>query len=505
MLLSELQVGDKLDFDPTITLTEYNDMLATWTKCRDAFDGGVVIKNKGEDYLPKLSSKQTQGDYDDYLERACWLDATGVTGKAFRGMVFRKDPIVDGNINIVSADGSTVEDLLREVFDELFKVNRVGVLEDFQKMDGSQLTQLEAESTGIGSHTSLYKAENIINWKVDVIDGVKQPVYFVLTETRDIPGKNPLQPEQETIYRILFVENKTYFQMVISEKKTGKVTDYIVDEIVVPLKNGSPLNRIPFWVLDSDGINIGVNTPVIYGLVELNFAHYRNSADYERELHRIAIKTAIFPGWDKNEPIELGGALATPEGETPFILESKSTSPLNAEMTKKEERMASLGAQMLAQKGRYIQSAQTAQIQSRGESSIVASLARSIENVFSMIFSFKGEWSGTGPVKIELNTDFDETRYDSSDLKPLFELLQGGGLSFDAYFNALNQLEMYPKGWTQENEIAAIANTQEVLTAMPSGDFDLLQQQINEISLKLQKPEGEDDDRESGRPINTSV
>jgi len=54
---------------------QYAEGESKWQKCRDAFDGGEAVKARGETYLPKLGG-QNSDDYDAYLERALYYNAT---------------------------------------------------------------------------------------------------------------------------------------------------------------------------------------------------------------------------------------------------------------------------------------------------------------------------------------------------------------------------------------------------------------------------------------------
>lgn len=506
--------GKELEFNPTLTRGEYNLMAPVWRKCRDAKSGGVAIKAAREQYLPKLKSDQTDKSYDDYVERAYWYGATGRTVEAFVGMIFRKSStltVENGDEDVVkellsetTSGGNDSESLMREITEEVMVVNRVGVLEDYPQMEESvEMTQLEVERLGVHSYTTVYRTEDILNWKVEEIDGRTIPTMFVLAEREESEGENPLNPKVSRIIRVLYLQPEfefdgvtplklsdlVYKQAVIEEVKTkgSKEAKYYVRKVIVPMKSGAVMNKIPFFVLSSRGEDESkIYVPPIYDLVEVNIGHYRNSADYEREMHWISIKTAVFPGWDKEKygDLEVGGALASPPDQTPFILESGSSSPLKDELTKKEERMATLGAQLLAQKGRYVQAEGTARIQSRGESSIVADIARAVSDVMGKVFTLKSRWSGISEdviVSVHLNTDFNEDRMDASNMKGFMELLQAGKISFDVYFYNLKKMEVYPDGWTQEQEIDAIIETQEILNSMTDEKFETLQQQILEM------------------------
>lgn len=499
---------------------EYADMSQVWERCRDAYAGGFEIKRKGEGYLPKLNTSQKKSDYEDYLNRAYWYGGVNKTVIAFVSMINRKPPSfkLDGSqtddfkdfLKHVTSGGKSAEDFVREILQEVFIVNRVGVLEDFPSMlneDGEvlQMTVLQAEENQIASMSSVYKAEDIINWFVEEIDGKEMPTLFVLREERtEFDSEDSFQAKTYYAYRLLFLEEEFLEDSEGNQTPTGNIrygqavfapgeskNTWVLESLVYPQKDGDFLTEIPFWIITGEGIDYGSpKIPIIYDLVEVNLGHYRNTADYERELHRVSTKTAIFPGWNKDimkgEP-EIGGSIASPPGETPFILESKTPSPLKEELTNKEKRMATLGAQLLAQQGRYVQAADTAKIQARGETSVVASVARSVALSVGTVFSFKVDWSDVGiEVSVELNTDFDETPFNAQDLKTLMELLQGGTLSFQAFYHALEALEVYPENWSMDQEIESIHETTELLQGQNSSEeFNALQSQILEIQNSI--------------------
>ncbi len=523
MITEEFKVGQVIEFDPTIVHEQYALMSMAWQKCRDAVAGGVVIKSKTTDYLARLNSRQDQKDYDDYLDRAYWYGATGKSVDTLLSMVFRKSPAltfeedeadtvkitqIQDVLSRVTSTGHSFEDFSRETLEEILIVNRVGILEDFPEQlldpEGNAilLSQFDEEELGRRSFSAVYKTEDILNWRVEMFGADLVPSLYVLREKVEDSKVNSFVPGKKDQYRILYLFKQgdetgqvEYRQIVIEPVQTSSdsgAIEYRVISVITPLMDGKPLTRIPFWVLDDDGVTTtDVEVPLIYDLAEVNIAHYRNTADYERELHTVAIKTAIFPGWDKrtNGDPEVGGALGTPPDQIPFILESKNNSPLDTEMKQKEERMATLGAQLLAHKGRFVESAETAQIHGRGESSVVASVARSTGAGLSEVLMFKLAWSGFPDtlITLTLNTDFDEMMFSAQDMTAVTALLQAGTISFKTFFYAMQKMEMYSPNWTREQELEAMEEDKEtfgvdseelqavmdVLTAM--------QTQINDI------------------------
>lgn len=551
MINTEFNVGDTLKFDVSSQHVEYVKMVPAWEKCRDAIEGGVRIKDKGESYLPKLNAKQTDADYQDYRNRAYWYGATGKTVGTFLSMIFRRAPSleffqIEGSSDVaddtkdqlhdffgsVTSDGRSFEEVVREVVEEVLDVNRVGILEDYppQAFDSEGLpillSALEAEQLGQRSFTALYETEDIVNWKIEEVNNEKLPTYFVLHETRDEADPvNPFSPSEVHLFRILYLFEEesgevVYKQALLKQRAASDTqrdnsrapsTTYEVIEAYTPMKNGETMKRIPFWVIDADGVEFEqVETPIVYDLVELNIAHYRNSADFERELHNVSTKTAVFPGWNREEMGDptIGGAIASPPDQKPFILESNHTSPIKDEMKEKEQRMATLGAQLLSHKTRYVESSETAQIHSRGESSTIASVARAVGFAMSEVFTFKLEWSGFENVaaQVILNTDFDEATFTAQDLTALMQLYQQGTISFAVFFYALQRMELYPPDWTKEDEINAILEDKETLQGGLGGGvseelmslISNIQTQINEMRDGDEEPEEEGEAETNG-------
>jgi hypothetical protein len=198
---------------------------------------------------------------------------------------------------------------------------------------------------------------------------------------------------------------------------------------------------------------------MINALVNTNIGHFRNSADWENELHWVGIKTLYLPGWAKDihgEPV-LGGAMAGPANSEPKMIEASSDSGLKDEMRNKEERMAVLGAERISQKGRYIPSAETARINSESENSTLTNMSKSLSTSISKVLSFQLKWAGEKlNVDMALNTDFFNDNITGDEVLQWIQAAQQGGISFDTYYYNMKRKEAFPEGWTKEQEIDAL-------------------------------------------------
>lgn len=508
---------------------KYTEMFPYWQKCRDARKGAKAIKDgpNCETYLPRLDSQvildnengkstpQKNREYKNYKSRGIWYGAVGQTVEAFSGIIYEKPVKLKGKkselpkdfeendiIKYASQEDESFTAFMRSCTDEILTVNRVGILEDYpvqKSPDGSiiEMSVAEAEKKKVYSYSIMYKTESIVNWGTTVHKGRKLESFYVLEETWYDYSDSITDPTERLRWRILILDiyeqrevdgelvtvmldTPVYKQVTVVEDKAGiKITD-----IQTPLINGKPFDYIPFWTLSAYGNQLDiVREPEIIDLVEMNIGHFRNSADYENELHYVSIKTVILPGYPVDDPNYgppvLGGALITPDGTSqPSILEATSVSGLANEMKAKEEKMAILGAQMLANKGRYIQSAKTSEIENQGQSGILSSLAGTLEEFFSVILSLKLKWAGLGEegALVILNKEYMKNSMAPEQIKDLVAAVQAGKMSFKTFYYNISKLDMYPDGWTEEDEIKALDSeglgmaSQDILTALDTAN-----------------------------------
>ncbi len=526
-------VGEKLpsNFNVRSQHAKYTEMLPYWQKCRDARLGAKAIKEGGnrEKYLPRLDSQvihnnnngktvdQKDREYNNYRNRATWYGGTGKTVQATRGIIFANKPKISANpkevdsllkesdiINYATQNDESFFALMELSADEIITVNRVGILEDYPVTIGEDgepvsMSLKEYEEQGLTSYSVMYKAEQIINWGTAVHKGKKIESWYNLEEKWMDYEDSATDPTERSRWRILLLEEQEnkelrYKQVVVEEGKDGDK----IKSMFYPMINNEYFDYIPFWCLSTSG-NVAdeVREPDILDLVEMNIGHYRNSADNENELHYLSIATGIFPGWPTgpdDPPPVLGGALATPPDQTPYVMKAEGQSGIQAEMKTKEERMAILGAQMLASKGRYIQSAKTSEIENQGQSGILGSLSSTLETFFSIILALKIEWSfgKEAVVAVAMDKEYLKNNVTIEALTPLLQGLQSGKVSFDTFYYNMSKLGMYPDNWTKEDEQKAIeqqslgANSEEMFTVM-----DSLSKRIMQIEEKLSGKEPE--------------
>jgi hypothetical protein len=506
--LLRANIGDTLDIDFSYTHPNYRQMYANWLKNRDFARGVEYVKKRrysdlhrfdetsglsyagdrtdevyGTAYLPIPNGMlQDLKAYRDYRERAQLYNASGMTVESFMGMLYRKPPVfgyepIDEDIQNeirskvlkrVTPDNRSFTDLCRTISEEVIITNKVGILVDFPStIRDRELSRLEYEELNLTPKVSVYNAETIINWTNTTVDDEVIPLLFVLDESGiefDYEKFTFVEVEQ---YRILLLEDIgndfIYHQILVkntSKSNTTKKKFEVIDK-VTPMKEGRVLNRIPFYVIDKDGLNYDVTgESIINDLVDVNLGHYRNSADLEHNLYLLGLKTLVLPGYstDTYGPPSVGGVLTGPMGFKPFMIEPSSDSGIEKEMQNKEQRMAVLGSQAISQRGKYVQSAATAKINSASEASILASLANFQSDVLTTVLNLILEWSGYSDVKgtVHINTDFYDDIITPDSVIRWTQLRQAGGISTQTWYYNLEKRDVFPPDWSLEKELGLI-------------------------------------------------
>jgi len=424
---------------------EYNNNVNIWTRTRDGIFGQDVIKEKSIEYLPMLNGQSPEG-YAGYLKRASYVNFSSRTMNASLGQLFRKSPIVNDvdeemveNINLA---GSSFNYFFRDVAKEVMIVNRVGILLDYSVEQGRP-------------YLTAYSAESIINWRVEVVDGIEKMTMVMLEGKKNVVDKNDKYSVKETdIWKELYLDEGVYYVQDWIKGDGGGIVP--VSEPVQPLINGKVFNYIPFYIITSSGINYRISNSAMVDFVNLNLGHYINSADHENMLHWTGAKTVITRGWG-NKPFPVGGAADFPVDGGAEFLQASSDSGLKDELRHKEEQMAAMGSQIISGKGRYVASAETSRISSEGEYATLADISKSLSDSASLIMSDFNAWAGSSDMAVvEFNSDFDTQEIPQGKLIELMGAVQSGYMSMETFFYQLKGYETYPQNWTLDDELKAI-------------------------------------------------
>lgn len=450
---------------------DYVKMLPVWNKCNDAAEGEDAVHARGVTYLPKLIGEKDDA-YKARKERTPFFNATWRTISGLKGMMFRKDPVAELPEAIkeytkdINMAGTPLDMFAQELSEEVLKPGRAGVLVDYPMVETEGMTVAQAAAAGVRPMMQLYKATDIINWKVQRVAGVMRLTLLVLRESADVAGKDEFDNETEERYRVLDLMNGLYRQRVF---KIGDKNDEQVGADIFPQMNSKAMTFIPFIMFGADSLNPGVVTPPLIDLINMNFHHYTVSADYEHGCHYSGLPTLFIFGQapDDDNPIYLGGPAANcipdPQGKAEYAHVDSGFEALQNNLESKEKQMAVLGARMLEQQKTAVESSETQQQRVNGEGSQLASMANVISMGLEKALKIFSEWAGAaGEIKYQINTDYLPVGMSAQELTALVSAWQSNAISGETLHMNLQKGEIIDAETTYEEE-------QERINSNPAG------------------------------------
>jgi hypothetical protein len=450
------------------THPDYNKHLNQWTRCRDVMCGQDAVHAAGEKYLPMLK-EQSAPDYQAYVLRTPFYNATWRTISGLVGMMLRKPPTVNVPENVkpllkdVNQSGTPFQLFLQEVCNDALGIGRLGILVDYP-VASPTITLADAQAAGLRPTMQIYCTESIINWKCEHINGSYMLTMVVLKEKAAIP-KDRYTDDYEDRYRVLvLVEGKYTVELWRMKSKDGKTEEEMLDSYV-PLMNNAPLPYIPFVFIGPDGISVAPEDPPLIDLVNVNLSHYRTNADFEHGCHFVGLPTPWIAGYkpaNDNEKLYIGSATAwifpEPDAKAGYLeFTGQGLTALKDNLASKEQQMAILGARMLEPQKKAAEASDSASIRRKGEESLLASMAQAISLGMTTALKWFVEWAGgavTDDTKAELNRNFFPKPLTAQDLTALVNAWQQAAFSDQTLFENLQQGEIIDSEKTLEAEQA---------------------------------------------------
>jgi hypothetical protein len=499
------------------THPEYDAALPAWLRARDVLAGEDAVKAAGERYLPRLDS-QSDDEFDAYKDRALFFNATARTADGFVGLISRRDATVKcgtrsaergtgngaqgspsrssldlalaGFLDDADMQGTALASYAKNIVGEVVAVGRAGTLIDWE--DASRW-QRHGQSGAPGerrAYAVLYRAEQILNWRTERINGRNVLTLLALLErVESTSPKDEFEPEMVEQIRVLRLVDGGDGAQGPGAQRTARPTSawrYEVEvwqpqrewtwrgsktrwELVeshVPLRLGRPLPRIPFVFHGPRHSLPAVEKLPLTDIIAANLDHYRLDADYKHGLHFTALPTAYVSGFDKGAELRIGSSTAwhteTP-GATAGFLEftGQGLTTFERAMEHDERNMAVLGSRLLEAQKRVGETVDAIELRQSGENSVLTTLALSVSDSLTHVLRWIYWWSSTEElpedigedrVLVQLNTDFSSKGMASDEISAVVAAWQAGAISQKTMFDLFRRGEVLPAGRTDEEE-----------------------------------------------------
>lgn len=446
----------------------YSEWSFAYQKIRDVLKGQDQVQAQGELYLPRPEGMSASA-YQAYVRRASFYGVAERTLSGLAGAITRTPPIltlpprIDSMKETATFEGNSFGVLLEEVVQEVLSVGRVCLCLDYPATGATP---------GSAPYISTFKAEGILDWRTELVNGRKTLTMIRLQEDNEDLRDGAEQHLVMTLEPALTVRR---YHVTTQRNGPGlnATTEVQVGDDVVPVVNGSPLFEIPVVVISPFNLKVDVEKPPMLDLVNVNLAHYRNSADYEHSLFLTSQPTPWVAGSinEKNKPSTIGsGAFwCLPPGSQCGVLEISGAGigSIKDAMADKVSQMASLGARMVyLGKGRN-ETLGTAQLRTRDELSLLASTVNMVEAGLLKLLRLAAEWTQPGSsdqVVLKMHRDFVSSQMDATLLTALIKAWQSGALSHDSLLMNLKRGELIDPNRSLEEEQTLIEEESPGLT-----------------------------------------
>lgn len=435
----------------TTTHREYNDNLELWQRCSDVESGQRAMHRAGEKYLPKNGAESDE-DYKSRLARSDFFNAFYRTVSGLSGMAFRKDPAIelpgamDGYLIDIDLAGTTLITMAKGIVEDVLEYGRIGLLVDHppRPENVAAISQAVADTLGLRPALKVYDAKAIINWRTTRLGNRTILQRVVLREEHEVE-KDEFEADCVTRYRVLDLDDAGQYRQRVFERKDDK--DILVEGPIYPQMNGAAMAEIPFRILGVNGMGFDCEEPPLIDLVDANIAHYQVNSDMRVAMH-FGVPTFYITGYvqgDDEAPLVVGSrtaiVLPDPNAKVGFAEPEGAMIPQMAAAIKElEQRMAILGARMIADETRQAETLGATEIKREGEYSVMASITLAVSDAITWALEAMRDWAGIGgDVVFAITREFNPRGLSAQDLTAIFAGVQQGLISEREAFDLMQR------------------------------------------------------------------
>jgi hypothetical protein len=494
----------------TIPHAAYQAMLPLWQAYRDAYLGEQAVKNArelsrsqrgqytaGTRYLPRPSGMKRADQYAAYRDRPSWVGATERAVQGITGSIFRHEPQIvaptalDPDLADITQTGVSLRMFSEQVVRETLLMGRSGLLVDFPPAEVLPDGRVLAPAPQSRPYWIGYQAEEIINWRTLQRNGDTILSLVVLRECLpDVQGPWGSDDFFVTLdrvqYRVLRLNEAGQYEVSLWREVSttlGQVRGGVaLTNLWVPLRQGQPLDFIPFVFLAPFSIEPAIEKSLLDALIHRNFLCWRHSADYEHALHLTAMPT-FYVSANMEAPPELfigaGTALMLPHPATVGLVEfhGQGLGPHETVLKQDLELMAMFGASILQGTPVGQETATSVQWRMSGSDAPVQSLVSIVSQALTWALQTHAWWKGVTEnvddpaIHMTLNKDLVSNVMPPQQLQALMQALLNGTISFETWYYNLQRGEIARPLIDVEDEQALIDDqqAQRPLVMLPPG------------------------------------
>ena len=421
----------------------YQRMANFWGLIEDLKEGTYKIRSEHRKYLPQLE-REVDDSYDRRLSRSNVVPFMQRIEKMLAGMLVRKPVRLDGVSDLVreqlfdvSLEGDDLNVWLYTTARTVISYGHCGVLVDAPK-DGDK----------VRPYWVTYEPKNILGWRTEVIDGVRQLTQLRLMEQVVEPdGKYG-----EKIVKQIRVLEPGRFEIHRKDKK-GEYK--LHDEGEMSIKD-----KIPFSVAYSNRVGYYESRSPLYDIAELNLKHYQIQSDLDNILHISSVPLLAVFGYPNSDEITTGPSEALslpPESRMEYI--SPSSDSYESQFRRLEDLKDQINTLSLAAVlGQKLvgETAEAKRIDRSQNDSTMMVVAQRMQDLIDNCLKFHSEYLNEPNAGSSfVNRDFVTARLEPQEIQSLLALFTAGTISQETLLTQLSSGEILGDDFDVEEEVEA--------------------------------------------------
>ena len=421
----------------------YQRMANFWGLIEDLKEGTYKIRSEHRKYLPQLE-REVDDSYDRRLSRSNVVPFMQRIEKMLAGMLVRKPVRLDGVSDLVreqlfdvSLEGDDLNVWLYTTARTVISYGHCGVLVDAPK-DGEK----------VRPYWVTYEPKNILGWRTEVIDGVRQLTQLRLME-------HVVEPDGkygEKIIKQIRVLEPGRFEIHRKDKK-GEYK--LHDEGEMSIKD-----KIPFSVAYSNRVGYYKSRSPLYDIAELNLKHYQIQSDLDNILHISSVPLLAVFGYPNSDEITTGPSEALslpPESRMEYV--SPSSDSYESQFRRLEDLKDQINTLSLAAVlGQKLvgESAEAKRIDRSQNDSTMMVVAQQMQDLIDNCLKFHSEYLNEPNAGSSfVNRDFVTARLEPQEIQSLLALFTAGTISQETLLTQLSSGEILGDDFDVEEEVEA--------------------------------------------------
>jgi len=459
---------------------EYNAMSPNWKLTATLRAGTNAMRTAGKQYLPQ-ESDESSAAYKNRIKRSVLTNMYKKTADKLIGKPLKKPIIVEEDVpqeirallDDIDSLGTRLDVFAKEVFQQAVDDGLTHILVEYPNTataedgevpnaDGTKSLSLrQAAERNIRPYARHVKANDLIGWKWEIIDGKKTLTQIRIAEVGRLEGETEF--EQEMRARVRVIERDSWRLYEMQEVKGQGSTENKKQWVIIE-QGPNTLGKIALSTLYTNQLGFMMGKPWLEDIAHLNVAHWQSDSDQRNLLHIARVPILFAKGFgDEDTQFELSiGSNSFLKGPSSADLKyvehsGKGIEAGRMDLKDIEERIQFLGLEAMMKRpgGGDITATQSA-IDSSESNSSLGMVSQELENTLEEMLDFFAMWMEIGEDSggsLTVFKDFGIEMADAADIEVLLKSKQAGEISQLTFLKEIKRRGLLAEDFDPQTEI----------------------------------------------------